>query len=133
LGFYWQDVNAYRFADLIGADGNYRWPVTPYLRPDYPLTTPGSGALPQNPVYLPFDVLLSRSLPNLLVPGYAAGISSLAWASLRVLPNQCVLGDAAGVAAACAVNTGRLPGEFTSVEVAAIREILQGYGARVDK
>lgn len=133
LGFYWQDVNAYHFADLKGPDGLYHWPVTPFLRPDYPLTAPGPDAWPRNPVYLPFEVLLSRSVPNLLIPGYATGMSSLAWASLRVLPNQCVLGDAAGVAAAYAVNTGRLPGEFTSTEVAAVREMLKGFGARVDK
>lgn len=133
LGFYWQDVNAYRFADLKGADGRYRWPVTVYLRPDYPLTTPGPGALPRNPVYLPFEILLSRSVPNLLIPGYGAGVSSLAWASIRVLPNQCVFGDAAGVAAAYAVNKGLLPGKFTDADVAAVREILAAYGARVDK
>jgi len=133
LGFYWQDVNAYRFADLKGPDGRYRWPVTAYLRPDYPLTLPGPGSLPQNPVYLPFNVLLSRPVPNLLVSGCAAGISSLAWAELRVLPNQCVLGDAAGAAAAHAVNSGRVPGKFTDADVAVVREILKGYGARVDK
>ncbi|WP_433542187.1 FAD-dependent oxidoreductase [Neomoorella humiferrea] len=134
LGFYWQDINAYRFEDLKGADGRYRWPVTPFLRPDYPWTTPGPGGWPQNPVYIPFNTLLSRPVPNLLIPGYAASISSLAWAELRVLPNQCVLGDAAGVAAAYAVTKGREPGTFTDADVAAVREILvHRFGARVDK
>lgn len=134
LGFYWQDINAYHFSDLKGSDGRYRWPVTPFLRPDYPRTTPGPGGWPQNPVYIPFNTLLSRSVPNLLIPGYAASISSLAWAELRVLPNSCVLGDAAGVAAAYAVTKGRDPGTFTDADVAAVREILvQRFGARVDK
>lgn len=134
LGFYWQDINAYHYSDLKGSDGRYRWPVTPFLRPDYPLTTPGPQAWPQNPVYIPFNTLLSRPVPNLLIPGYAACISSLAWAELRVLPNLCVLGDAAGVAAAHAVQQGRDPGTFTDADVAAIREILvQRFGARVDK
>ncbi len=134
LGFYWQDVNAYRYSDLKGGDGRYRWPVTPYLRPDFPRTTPGAASLPANPVYIPFNVLLSRTIPNLLIPGYAASISSLAWAELRVLPNQCVLGDAAGVAAAYAASQGRDPGTFTDVDVAAVRGILvQCYGTRVDK
>ncbi|WP_406677203.1 FAD-dependent oxidoreductase [Neomoorella carbonis] len=134
LGFYWQDINAYHFSDLKGGDGRYRWPVTPFLRPDYPRTTPGPGGWPQNPVYIPFNTLLSRPVPNLLIPGYAASISSLAWAELRVLPNQCVLGDAAGVAAAYAVTKGRDPGTFTDADVAAVREILvQRFGARVDK
>ncbi|OIQ55254.1 FAD dependent oxidoreductase [Moorella thermoacetica] len=134
LGFYWQDINAYHFSDLKGSDGRYRWPVTPFLRPDYPQITPGPGGWPRNPVYIPFNVLLSRTVPNLLIPGYAASISSLAWAELRVLPNSCVLGDAAGVAAAHAVTKGRDPGTFTDADVAAIREILvQRFGARVDK
>ena len=134
LGFYWQDINAYHFADMQGAGGRYRWPVTPHLRPDYPLTGPGPRAWPQNPVYLPFNTLLSRPVSNLLIPGYAASISSLAWAALRVLPNQCVLGDAAGVAAAYALQQGRDPGSFTGADVAAVREILvQRFGARVDK
>jgi len=134
LGFYWQDVNAYLYPDLKGPDGRYRWPVTSYLRPDYPLTEPGPSSLPQNPVYIPFNVLLSRPVLNLLIPGYAACMSSLAWASLRVLPNQCVLGDAAGVAAAHAVLNGRLPGEFTDRDVEAVRRILvERFNARVDK
>ncbi|WP_216363910.1 MULTISPECIES: FAD-dependent oxidoreductase [unclassified Neomoorella] len=134
LGFYWQDINAYHFSDLKGGDGRYRWPVTPFLRPDYPRTMPGPGGWPQNPVYIPFNTLLSRPVPNLLIPGYAASISSLAWAELRVLPNQCVLGDAAGVAAAYAVMKGRDPGTFTDADVAAVREILvQCFGVRVDK
>ena len=134
LGFYWQDINAYYFSDLKGSDGHYRWPVIPHLRPDYPRTMPGPGGWPQNPVYIPFNVLLSRTVSNLLIPGYAASISSMAWAELRVLPNSCVLGDAAGVAAAYAVRAGRDPGTFTDADVAAIREILvKNFGARVDK
>ncbi|MDN5344031.1 MAG: hypothetical protein PWQ18_142 [Clostridia bacterium] len=134
LGFYWQDINAYHFEDLKGDDGRYRWPVTPFLRPDYPPTVPGAQAWPQNPVYIPFNTLLSRPVPNLLIPGYAASISSLAWAELRVLPNQCVLGDAAGVTAAYAVLQGRDPGTFTDADVAAVRAILeQRFGARVEK
>ncbi len=133
LGFYWQDVNAYTFADLKDEDGAYRWPVTARLRPDYPLTTPGPDAQPQNPVYLPFGMLLSPSVPNLLIPGYAAGVSSLAWASVRVLPNQCVFGDAAGVAAAYGINNDRLPGEFGDADIGAVRVILLRHGARVEK
>ncbi|WP_258358807.1 FAD-dependent oxidoreductase [Moorella sulfitireducens (nom. illeg.)] len=134
LGFYWQDINAYHFEDLKGEDGRYRWPVTPFLRPDYPHTAPGPEGWPRNPVYIPFNTLFSRPVPNLLIPGYAAGISSLAWAELRVLPNQCVLGDAAGVAAAYAVEMGRDPGTFTAADVAAVRDILvQRFGARVEK
>lgn len=134
LGFYWLDINAYRFEDLKGQGGDFRWPVTPYLRPDYARSSPGYGALPENPVYLPFEILLSPRFTNLLVPGVAGGVSSLAWAELRVLPNQAVLGDAAGVAAAYAVRTGRDPAGWTPSEVAAVREILvQKYNARVDK
>lgn len=134
LGFYWLDINAYRVEDLKDQHGQFRWPVTPYLRPDYALSSPGHARLPQNPVYLPFEVLLSPRFPNLLVPGVAAGVSSLAWAELRVLPNQIVLGDAAGVAAAYALKKQCDPAAFTSADIAAVRELLvQKYQARVEK
>ncbi|MDK2821488.1 MAG: hypothetical protein PWP31_1453 [Clostridia bacterium] len=134
LGFYWQDINACRFEDLKGEDGSYHWPVTPLLRPDFPRTIPGKNSLPQNPVYLPFNSLLSRSVPNLLIPGYATGCSSMAWAELRVLPNQCVAGDAAGVAAAYALETGKDPYNFNRADIKSIRNTLVNeYGARVDK
>ncbi|SMB90021.1 FAD dependent oxidoreductase [Thermanaeromonas toyohensis ToBE] len=134
LGFYWLDINGYRFEDLQGEDGAFRWPVISYLRPDFGQSLPGSTARPENPVYLPFEAILSPRFSNLLVPGVAASISSLAWAELRVLPNQAVLGDAAGVAAAYAVEQGIDPATWGPGEIDEIRRILvEKYGARVDK
>lgn len=134
LGFYWLDINAYRFEDLQGEGGIFRWPVTSYLRPDFGQSTPGFKARPENPVYLPFEAILSPRFTNLLVPGVAASISSLAWAELRVLPNQAVLGDAAGVASAYALQQGQDPGTWGPEEIANVRRVLvEKYGARVDK
>lgn len=135
LGFYWLDINAYRYRDLLDHQGNpTTWPVTPRLRPDYPDTAPGAGARPQNPVYLPYEALVTPWLPNLLLAGAAASISSLAWAELRVLPNLAVLGDAAGAAAAYAFRRRLDPARFGPPDIAALQEALvQRHGARLEK
>jgi hypothetical protein len=55
------------------------------------------------PWYVPYDVLTSPKVANLLIPGYAASIDSFAWTAMRVYPNLIMLGDAAGVAAGLAL------------------------------
>jgi hypothetical protein len=62
---------------------------------------------PEHPWYVPYETLISPSLENVLIPGYAANISSFAWSAMRVYPNLIMLGDAAGTAAGLA-----LQGEF---------------------
>jgi hypothetical protein len=91
LGYYWLDNNGYA------------------------RTGPGNnGALDpaDNPVYVPYSALTIDRRPNLLVPGYAARVSSQAWFELRVLPNLCVLGDGAGAVAAVALSNDADPGAF---------------------
>ncbi|CCO07615.1 FAD-dependent oxidoreductase [Desulforamulus hydrothermalis] len=128
LGYYMMDINAFCPGDLKAA-GSYRWPVTGHLRPDWL----AAGGEPVNPVYLPFAALLPARTENLLVPGYAAGISSFAWAELRVLPNLAVLGDAAGVAAARSLAVHRTPRRFTGADIAWLQQKLEQFGARLDK
>ncbi len=70
---------------------------------------------------------------NLLIPGYAASISSLGWSEARVIPNQCVLGDAAGVAAAYAVTNGKMPLQFGASDINAIRNTLTKGNTAVEK
>lgn len=55
------------------------------------------------PWYVPYDVLVSPKVANLLLPGYAASIDSFAWTAMRVYPNLIMLGDAAGTAAGLAL------------------------------
>jgi len=91
LGYYWLDNNGYA------------------------RTGPGNngGLEPaDNPVYVPYSALTTDRRPNLLVPGYAARVSSQAWFELRVLPNLCVLGDGAGAAAAVALAGDADPAAF---------------------
>lgn len=128
LAYYLMDINAYKSQDLQ-AEGRYHWPVTGYLRPDW---QERSGQ-PVNPVYLPYSILVNPGVKNLLVPGYAASASSMAWAELRVLPNLTVLGDAAGVAAARAVLNKELPAEFGPAQIAWVQTKLVQFGARLDK
>ncbi|MFZ5753749.1 MAG: FAD-dependent oxidoreductase [Bacillota bacterium] len=122
------DINAYLPQDLKFS-GKYDWPVTRWLRPDWW----ERGGEPKNPVYLPYRMLTVKGVKNLLVPGYATGCSSFAWAELRVLPNLAVLGDAAGVAAARAVLYGEDPSEFSTPQIRWVQEKLRQFGARLDK
>jgi hypothetical protein len=128
LGYYMMDINAYLPADL-DRSGDYRWPVTQVLRPDWQAAV----GEPQNPVYLPYQMLTVQQIKNLLVPGYATGCSSFAWAELRVLPNLAVLGDAAGAAAARAVIYQENPSEFTEVSINWVQDRLKELSARLDK
>lgn len=128
LGYYMMDINAFVPEDLR-ASGSYDWPVTKHLRPDWQR----DGGQPKNPVYLPLEALFPVKTANLLVPGYAAGISSFAWAELRVLPNLSVLGDAAGVAAARSLAEKKTPKQFDREDIAWVQEKLQQLGVRLDK
>lgn len=128
LAYYMMDINAYKPVDLK-KEGLYTWPVTGGLRPDWK----AGGGEPQNPVYLPYNILLTRNIKNLLLPGYAAGSSSLAWAELRVLPNLAVLGDAAGIAAARSIIKNKNPLEFAEEDISWIQTKLLQFGARLDK
>lgn len=131
LNFYWSDINAYKYEDLKNAAGAYIWgaDIGAKLRPDLGIT----GSIPANPVYVPYSVLTTGYVANLLIPGYAAGISSFGWAESRVIPNLTVLGDAAGVAAAYAANNGKQPLNLTAADVTAIQNTLRNSSVRLDK
>jgi len=128
LAFYAMDINAYQHTDLQ-VNGRFVWPVTGHLRPDWL----AAGGEPENPVYLPYRMLRTEAADNLLIPGYATGASSLAWAALRVLPNLTVLGEAAGVAAALAAEKNIPPYDFTDAEIALLQGILRERGALLEK
>lgn len=132
LAYYWTDINAYRYADLKSTSGNYIWGTDLFtkLRPAENLT----GNSPNNPVYLPYNMLLTGYVANLLVPGYATSASSFSWSELRVIPNLCVLGDAAGVAAAYAINNSKEPLYLDANDIVNVQNILKTTGeALLDK
>ena len=128
LAFYYSDINAYEKSDLKDNNGNNIWGnlVTSKLRPD--LLTPdliGNDLNPRYAVYMPFEVLTSSRVTNLLIPGVACGVSSVSWSEVRVLPNLCVLGDAAGVSAGYAVINDVDPYDFTSQMITAVQNFLK--------
>lgn len=121
------DINAYKFEDLK-KDGQFVWGsnVAENVRGDLKKSL--------NPYYVPFDAIATNFMYNLLICGYAASISSAAWASARTLPNQCVLGDAAGIAAAYAVTNNKMPLTFgTDTDIRTIQATLKNSKARLDK
>lgn len=106
LAHYNPDIHPY-VPDDLKKNGAWVWGYEGFrnLRPDM---NPADGT-PNYPVYLPYEALLTRYVANLMICGYAAGISSYAWGEARVLPNLCVMGDAAGVATAYCHNRSIYP------------------------
>ena len=88
---------------------------------------------PVHPVYLPYEALLTHYVSNLLLPGYAANVSSFAWGEVRVLCNLCVLGDAAGIAAAYCVINNLQPLYLNDSQIADIQALLRTVDAKLDK
>lgn len=131
LNYYWADINAYKFEDLKDNAGNFIWSHD--ISNKLLNSSDFNNQYPANPVYIPYDALATNFVNNLLIPGYATGVSSLAWAEVRVIPNLCVLGDAAGVAAAYAVNNNKKPQNFTTTDIANIRTTLSNSNARLEK
>ena len=81
-----------------------------------------------------FRGLALNYVADLLLPGYAAGVSSFAWGEIRVFLNLCVLGDAAGIVAAYCVNSGKHPLYLNSSDIASIQNTLvSSAGARINK
>ncbi|MBE3584242.1 MAG: FAD-dependent oxidoreductase [Limnochordaceae bacterium] len=122
LSFYQQDSNGYiKWKQWSG------W--SPVGEP-LPL-----GQEPKNPVYLPYEVMTTPAIANLLVPNGSANASRWAWSELRVIPNLTVVGDAAGVAAGLAVKDGwaEQVGQATDAQIASVQTALRQLGARLDK
>ena len=133
LAMYYADVHPYKFTDVRNGS-QYIWGADSWakMRSDRPVVNP---TMPQNPVYLPYSCLITAYVANLLIPGYAAGVSSYSWGEVRVFPNLCVLGDAAGVAAAYSVNKkiSALEISWSDIHIKAIQNDLINVSARLDK
>ena len=74
-------------------------------------------------------------MASLLIPGYAAVVSSCSWGEARVFPNLCVLGDAAGVATEYSLDKGITTLDIggSAAHVKAIQSDLLSVDARLDK
>ena len=133
LAMYSADIHPYKQTDLKYFS-NFLWGAESWakMRDDRPLTNP---TRPQFPVYLPYACLTTNYVANMLIPGYATGVSSFSWGEVRVFPNLCVLGDAAGVAAAYSLNKGipALEIGWSMTHVRAIQSDLYSIDARLDK
>ncbi len=122
LAYYNADVHPYKVSDLKDSNGNFLWAEESwdYMRPDLNIV----ASSPTNPVYVPYSALTTNYVSNLLLPGYAAGVSSFAWGEVRVFPNLCVLGDAAGITAAYCVNNNKQPLYLSQNDITAIQNML---------
>lgn len=82
------------------------------------------------PWYVPYEVLRTPYVDNLLLPGYAANIDSYSWSAMRVYPNLIMLGDAAGAAAALAAD-GRM--ELGRPDMGLLQNVLLQHQAILEK
>lgn len=115
LGFYNMDNNGYKAGDEY-ADVIHR-----------------NAMEPPNPVYIPYQAVINPGVKNVLVCGYGANISSIAWFAMRVLPNQMILGDACGAAAGISLKDKKSPADFSAQEIWQVRKKLRDYGTVLDK
>lgn len=90
---------------------------------------------PKNPLYVPYEVLRTSYVSNLLIPGYAAGVCSYSWGEVRVFSNLSVLGDAAGIAAGYCCNNSMLPYvvQQSTTAIAAIQNKIVAAHGRINK
>lgn len=132
LAYYNPDIHPYTCQDLRDSNGCYIWGTDSFckMRPDLHLTAQS----PVNPVYVPYNALTTNYVANLLLPGYAVGVSSFAWGETRVFPNLSVLGDAAGVTAAYCLNNNKQPLYLDQNDIANVQNILTtSADARINK
>lgn len=100
------------------------------MRPDFVNKFPDMGGI--YPLYVPYEALITNQVSNLLLPGYAAGVSSEAWGLVRIFANLCVLGDAAGVTAAYSIADRTDPLFLNEADIIGIQNCLENFmGARL--
>jgi hypothetical protein len=107
--------------------GFYNFDSNTYLKHEV-LTNPL-----HEPWYVPYEVIRTPDVANLLLPGYGANIDSYSWSAMRVFPNLIMLGDAAGAAAGLA-----LAGKFEldkpgQQEMELLQKTLYGQAAILEK
>lgn len=121
IGFYYIDVHPYIYHNEYFSSLNTRLDIT------------NLSSYKVNPVYIPYEALITEEIPNLIAAGYGSSISSIAWSELRVAPNIIVMGDAAGVAAAYCKENGLKPAFLEMGEINDIQGILAESGAILEK
>jgi hypothetical protein len=109
LGFYHFDTNGYKTAKKL------------------------SNPIRKQPWYVPYEVLTTSSIKNVLLPGYAASIDSFSWSAMRVYPNLLVLGDAAGTAAGLSLQGQFRIQDPTEQQIAKLQEQLRLMQAVLEK
>lgn len=83
------------------------------------------GGPPPPPRYgIPYRILYSRNVPNLMMAGRCMSVTHVALGSVRVESTLATLGQAAGTAAALCVQKGCLPGDIADHHLAELQQVL---------
>ncbi len=78
---------------------------------------------------IPYEIMVPKTIENLLVTGRCASASFEAQASIRLTPSAGSMGQAAGIAAALAAKGGLSVGQ---VDVAELQRLLRRNGAYIE-
>ena len=138
LGKYNTDIHPYKPSDLIDENGYYIWGAESFKKIRGDLVPGGTISYwenaPNNPVYLPYEMIKTGYVANLVIPGYATGCSAFSWDEIRILQTLCILGDAAGVTAAYCTLYGKQPSDLNTTDISWIQNKLNNtINARLDK
>jgi hypothetical protein len=110
---------AARFPDTVGYGG---WPVDIHAYGGIESPDPPARFGHLDDLYaIPFRMLYSRNVENLLMAGRDASATHMAHGSTRVMATCAVMGQAAGTAAALCVRKGRSPRELAGNHLAELQ------------
>lgn len=130
IGHYYSDIHPYDPSDCMGGT-RYVWAYGSYRKMRSDLVFLDNH--PIHPAYIPYSVLKTDYVANLILAGYAVNMSSFAWGEMRVFPNQAVVGDAAGVTAAYCHNNSKYPTYLGASDISVIQNNLIAVGAKLNK
>jgi len=130
------DLQAYtRFEDAVAYGG---WPIDIHAYKGICDPGPPARFASLEDIYtLPYRMLYSRNIENLMVAGRDASATHLAHGSTRVMGTCAVMGQAAGTAAAMCASQGKTPcalghEDIRELQVALIRDDCYLPGVAVD-
>ncbi len=82
----------------------------------------------KSPYEIPFRVLYSKNIPNLMFAGRNISTTHMAMSSTRIMATCNLLGQAAGTGAAVAIKYDCLPAQVTESHIAEVQKLLMDDG-----
>lgn len=118
-----------RYDDAIGFGG---WSIDLHAAGGvYHPGAPAKNLFPAGVYHIPFGILYSRNVTNMMMAGRNVSATHVGFGTLRVMATCAVMGEAAGTGAALAVREGLSPRELRENHMGLLREALMEQDASV--